>query len=75
MVIGRDDPQLTSKYIPQYRPGMNYNFSDAEGFQKSLAQVSRAEANRALRILIDFMKSETMKSKELTYEPLLTQLI
>lgn len=32
MVISRDDPQLMSKYMPQYRPGMNYNFSDSEGF-------------------------------------------
>ena len=32
MVISRDDPQLMSKYMPQYRPGQNYNFSDANGF-------------------------------------------
>ena len=34
--------------------------------------VSESEARRALRILIDFMKSETMKTQEFTYEPLLT---
>jgi len=37
-----------------------------------VAQVSEQEAKRALRTLVDFMKTETMKSEQLTYEPLLT---
>ena len=27
-----DDPQLMLKYMPQYRPGVYYNFSDETGF-------------------------------------------
>jgi hypothetical protein len=37
--------------------------------------VSEKEAKTALRILIDFMKTETLKKQDLAYEPLLTQLI
>ena len=69
------DPEMMSKYIPQYRAGTQYNFSDARGFQTSVQSVSEQQGKRALRILVDFMKTETMKSNEATYEPLLSQLI
>lgn len=68
-----DDPQLMSKYMPQYRPGVYYNFSNAQGFStEQQPSVSEKEAKTALRIMIDFMKTETMKSQDLSYEPLLT---
>lgn len=71
----RHEPSMSSKYIPQYRPGTQYNFSTLEGFTPQTGSVSESIAKSALRILIDFMKSETMKNKDLAYEPLLTQLI
>ena len=63
------------KYIPQYRPGIQYNFSDGSGFKNTISAVSELEAKRALRTLVDFMKTRTMQSHEMTFEPLLTQLI
>jgi hypothetical protein len=48
------------KYIPQYRPGIQYNFSDRSGFKSNISAVSEQEAKRALRTLVDFMKTRTM---------------
>jgi hypothetical protein len=59
--------------MPQYRPGVYYNFSNERGFiNEDLPQATEKDAKQALRILIDFMKTETMKSQNLAYEPLLT---
>ena len=70
------DPQIMSKYIPQYKGGNQYNFSDHRGFEKAQKAVSESEAKRALRTLVDFMKGQiTERGAEMTYEPLFTQLI
>lgn len=64
------DPQLTSKYIPQYKPGTQVNFSSFP--HSKLPEVTQQEAATALRILVDFMKTETLKSGDFKFEPLLT---
>ena len=75
------DPNLMSKYIPQYKPGIQYDFSTPGGFmggapsKKVDSTLSESDAKSALRTLVDFMKSETIKNKDLCYEPLLSQLI
>ena len=70
------DPELINKYTPSYRPNIQYNFSDKTGFQKPMQQVTEAEAKRALRTLVDFMKGEVSERNQgMTYEPLLSQLI
>lgn len=70
------DPELMNKYTPSYRPNVQYNFSDKTGFQTPMGRVTEAEAKRALRTLVDFMKSEVAERDQgLTYEPLLSQLI
>ena len=67
------DPELINKYTPSYRPNVNYNFSDARGFQKPMQQVTEAEAKRALRTLVDFMRTEVSeRGQGMTYEPVLT---
>ena len=70
------DPELMNKYTPSYRPQVQYNFSDQTGFQSAMQSVSEQEAKRALRTLVDFMKSEVaVRDQGMTYEPLLSQLI
>jgi hypothetical protein len=75
------DPSLMSKYIPQYKPGIQYDFSTQGGFlggaptQKIDSRITESDAKSALRTLVDFMKSETVKNRDLAYEPLLSQLI
>ena len=70
------DPELINKYTPSYRPNIYYNFSDRNGFQTPMQKVTEAEAKRALRTLVDFMKTEVaVRDQGLTYEPLLSQLI
>jgi hypothetical protein len=48
-----------SKYIPQYKNGQEYNFSDRTGFTfgRELL-ITEKEAQQALRTLVDFMKTE-----------------
>ena len=58
MMSAQFDPELMNKYTPSYRPNIQYNFSDKSGFQTAMQQVSEAEAKRALRTLVDFMKTE-----------------
>mmetsp|Transcript_957 Transcript_957/g.1311 ORF Transcript_957/g.1311 Transcript_957/m.1311 type:complete len:113 (+) Transcript_957:471-809(+) len=67
------DPELINKYMPSYRPNQNYNFSDKRGFQTPMQQVTEAEAKRALRTLVDFMRTEVSENGQgMTYEPVLT---
>ena len=77
MIINRSDPELMNKYIPQSKPNIDYNFSDPSGFQPiAIKKVSEGEAKRALRTLVDFMKSEIAdRDQGLSYEPLFSQLI
>jgi hypothetical protein len=75
MVSCQSDAQLMSKYIPQYKNGQEYNFSDARGFHMGQSQVGRtineAEAKQALRTLVDFMKTEIAERDQgMVYEPL-----
>ena len=58
MVRAHHDPELINKYTPSYRPNIEYNFSDPNGFQVPMQRVTEAEAKRALRTLVDFMKNE-----------------
>lgn len=69
--------QLMSKYIPQYKNGQEYNFSDKSAFTFGMTkEITEQEAKYGLRVLIDFMKSEAEdRHQGLTYEPLFTQLI
>ena len=70
------DPELMNKYTPSYRPNIQYNFSDKSGFQTAMKHVTEAEAKRALRTLVDFMKTEVSERDQgLTYEPLLSHLV
>ena len=70
------DPELINKYIPSYRPNIQYNFSDQRGFQSAMQQVTEQEAKRALRTLVDFMKTEVAERDQgMTYEPLFSHLI
>ena len=71
MVRAHHDPELINKYTPSYRPNIEYNFSDHNGFQVPMQRVTEAEAKRALRTLVDFMKNEVNERDQgLTYEPL-----
>ena len=77
MIWNRSDPQLMNRYIPQSKPNVEYNFSDQNGFQAvALKKVSEGEAKKALRTLVDFMKTEVSERDQgLSYEPLFSQLI
>ena len=77
MLWNRSDPQLMNRYIPQSKPNVDYNFSDHNGFQAvALKKVSEGEAKKALRTLVDFMKTEVSERDQgLSYEPLFSQLI
>ena len=76
MQSAQNDPELINKYTPSYRPNIQYNFSDQRGFQTAMQQVTEAEAKRALRTLVDFMKTEVAERDQgLTYEPLLSHLV
>ena len=76
MLSAQVDPELMNKYTPSYRPNIQYNFSDKAGFQTAMRQVTEAEAKRALRTLVDFMKTEVAERDQgLAYEPLFSQLI
>ena len=76
MILNRSDPQLMNKYIPDGKQHVNYNFSDASGFRPvAMKKVSEGEAKRALRTLVDFMKTEiSERDQGLAYEPLFTHL-
>ena len=58
MLSAQIDPELMNKYTPSYRPNIQYNFSDNRGFQTTMQRVTEEEAKRALRTLVDFMKTE-----------------
>ena len=76
MLSAQIDPELMNKYTPSYRPNIQYNFSDNRGFQTTMQRVTEEEAKRALRTLVDFMKTEVAEREQgLTYEPLFSQLI
>lgn len=77
MIACQSDPGLMSKYIPQYKAGGKYNFSDKTGFYKDeWVEVTEGEGKRGLRVLVDFMKNDiTERGAGLAYEPLLTQLL
>ena len=77
MLINRSDPELMNKYIPSSKPNVNYNFSDPSGFRPvAMKKVSEGEAKKALRTLVDFMKTEVAERDQgLAYEPLFSQLI
>ena len=65
-----------NKYTPSYKPNIQYNFSDKSGFQTAMKKVSEAEAKRALRTIVDFMKTEVAeRGQGMHYEPLFSQLI
>ena len=76
MVLNKSDPQLMNKYIPDAKQHVNYNFSDASGFRPiAMKKVSEGDAKRALRTLVDFMKTEIAdRDQGLAYEPLFSQL-
>ena len=76
MLSAQIDPELMNKYTPSYKPNMQYNFSDKSGFQTAMKKVSEAEAKRALRTIVDFMKTEVAeRGQGMHYEPLFSQLI
>ena len=66
-----------NKYIPQYKNGQEYNFSDRRGFTfGATKEITEAEAKFGLRALVDFMKTEISERQQgIMYEPLFTQLI
>ena len=77
ILVNRSDPELMNKYIPQSNPNVDYDFSSKNGFQAvAMKNVSEYEAKKALRTMVDFMKSEVSERDQgMSYEPLFSQLI
>ena len=56
-----------------------YDFSNKSAFQTKITPIEEKNAKEALRIVIDFLKTETENNEEdrknMSYEPFLTKLI